>query len=62
MFKDIELDTGETTMEKITDAETGELDAEDVFCSKCGKDEATDDNDILLCDGQGGRHVIHPHA
>ena len=38
-------------MERITDEETGELDAEDVFCSKCGDDEATDDNDILLCDG-----------
>ena len=44
------MDTGETTMAKITD-ESGELDAEDVFCSKCGDAEATDVNDILLCDG-----------
>lgn len=38
-------------MATITDEDTGELDAEDVFCSKCGDAEATDDNDILLCDG-----------
>ena len=46
-------------MERITDEETGELDAEDVFCSKCGDDEATDDNDILLCDGFCERRFIN---
>lgn len=51
LFKDLELDTGETDMTGITDGDTGELDAEDVFCSACGHAEATDENDILLCDG-----------
>jgi len=50
-FKELELDTGEKTVAGVTDVETGELDAEDVFCSKCGDDGSDDHNDILLCDG-----------
>ena len=29
----------------------GELDFDKIFCAKCLKTEATDDNDIILCDG-----------
>ncbi|KAL2460302.1 Homeobox protein HAT3.1 [Abeliophyllum distichum] len=29
----------------------GEIDSEDIFCSKCGIKDMTADNDIILCDG-----------
>ncbi|CAA2980493.1 pathogenesis-related homeodomain [Olea europaea subsp. europaea] len=36
----------------------GEIDSEDIFCSKCGSKDVTADNDIILCDGacQRGFH------
>lgn len=35
--------------------EDGELDLDHIFCSKCGGNESTDDNDIILCDGHCDR-------
>ncbi|KAF7811045.1 homeobox protein HAT3.1 [Senna tora] len=29
----------------------GEIDSEDIFCSKCGSKDLSTDNDIILCDG-----------
>lgn len=33
----------------------GELDQRHIFCAKCGRNDATDDNDIVLCDGPCNR-------
>ena len=51
MFRDIEMDTGEVSFKDRIEEDTGEVDVEDVVCAKCRDGKATDDNDILMCDG-----------
>ena len=49
LFEAIEMDNHHSLTFAMDDA--GEVDAEDVFCAACGGGDATDEDDILLCDG-----------
>ena len=51
MFRDIDMDTGEVSFRDRIEEDTGEVDVEDVACARCGDGDATDENDILMCDG-----------
>lgn len=37
----------------------GEIDQADIACSACDDPECDDDNDILLCDGEGCNRAYH---
>ena len=50
LFKGLELDPNEREITTVED-EFGEVDVEDIFCSKCALADDRDDDDILLCDG-----------
>ena len=45
------MDTGEASFRDRIEEDTGEVDVEDVACARCGDGDATDENDILMCDG-----------
>lgn len=49
LFEAIEIDNHRSLIPAMDVA--GEVDAEDVFCAACGGGDATDEDDILLCDG-----------
>lgn len=51
MFRDIDMDTGEVSFKDRIEEDTGEVDVEDVVCARCRDGAATDENDILMCDG-----------
>ena len=51
MFRDIDMDTGEVSFRDRIEEDTGEVDVEDVVCARCADGDATDENDILICDG-----------
>ena len=51
MFRVIDMDTGEASFRDRIEEDTGEVDVEDVACARCGDGDATDENDILMCDG-----------
>ena len=51
MFRDIDMDTGEVSFKDRIEEDTGEVDVEDVVCARCRDGDATDENDILICDG-----------
>lgn len=47
----LEHSGGDRTLGKEAYDDDGEVDEKDIFCCRCGDYEATDDNDIVLCDG-----------
>jgi hypothetical protein len=53
------VDDDEAARESESESDDSGIDAEDIFCAACGRGDADDDDDILLCDGfcEGAYHM-----
>lgn len=59
LLREIASQNANDTVWNLEPDEDGMVDMEQIACSKCGSGEATDDNDILLCDRAGCNRAYH---